>query len=65
MPKMKAAVFVEQGHIVLESKSMSDVRPLVALPAISIAGRCGGDLRNRKAKPVFAKSWRSRSQMAP
>lgn len=44
MPKMKAAVFVEKGRIVLESKPIPDVGPLDALVRITTTTICGTDI---------------------
>ncbi|MCW5734104.1 MAG: NAD(P)-dependent alcohol dehydrogenase [Enhydrobacter sp.] len=44
MPKMKAAVFVEPGRIVLESKPIPDVGPLDALLRVTTTTICGTDV---------------------
>ncbi|WP_428673267.1 NAD(P)-dependent alcohol dehydrogenase [Reyranella sp.] len=44
MPKMKAAVFVEPGRIVLESKPVPDVGPLDALLRVTTTTICGTDV---------------------
>jgi alcohol dehydrogenase len=44
MPKMKAAVFVEKGRIVLEEKPVPDVGPLDALIRITTTTICGTDV---------------------
>jgi alcohol dehydrogenase len=44
MPRMKAAVFVEPGRIVLESRPVPDVGPLDALVRISTTTICGTDV---------------------
>ena len=44
MPKMKAAVFVEPGRIVLDSKPIPEVGPLDALLRVSTTTICGTDI---------------------
>lgn len=44
VPKMKAAVFVEPGRIVLESKAIPDVGPLDALVRVTTTTICGTDV---------------------
>jgi threonine dehydrogenase-like Zn-dependent dehydrogenase len=44
MPKMKAAVFVEPGRIVLEEKPVPDVGPLDALVRVTTTTICGTDI---------------------
>jgi len=44
MPKMKAAVFVEPGRIVLESKPIPEVGPLDALLKVTTTTICGTDV---------------------
>jgi threonine dehydrogenase-like Zn-dependent dehydrogenase len=44
MPKMKAAVLVEPGRIVLESKPIPDVGPLDALLRVTTTTICGTDV---------------------
>jgi len=44
MPSMKAAVFVEPGRIVLESRPVPDVGPLDALVRITTTTICGTDV---------------------
>lgn len=44
MARMKAAVFVEKGRIVLESKPIPDVGPLDALVRITTTTICGTDV---------------------
>ncbi len=44
MPKMRAAVFVEPGRIVLESKAIPDVGPLDALVRVTTTTICGTDV---------------------
>jgi threonine dehydrogenase-like Zn-dependent dehydrogenase len=43
LPQMKAAIFVEPGRIVLESKSVPDVGPLDALVRVTTTTICGTD----------------------
>src|SRR5260221_6557567 len=44
MPKMKAAVFVEPGRIVLESKHVTEIGPLDALVRVTSTTICGTDV---------------------
>jgi threonine dehydrogenase-like Zn-dependent dehydrogenase len=44
MPMMKAAVFVEPGRIVLESKPIPEVGLLDALPRVTTTTICGTDV---------------------
>ena len=44
MPKMKAAIFVEPGRIVLAEKPMPEVGPLDALIRITTTTICGTDV---------------------
>jgi len=44
MPKMKAAVFVEPGRIVLESKPVPEIGPLDALVRVTTTTICGTDV---------------------
>jgi alcohol dehydrogenase len=44
MPSMKAAIFVEPGRIVLESRPIPDVGPLDALVRITTTTICGTDV---------------------
>ena len=44
MTTMKAAVFVEPGRIVLESKPIPDVGPLDALIRVTTTTICGTDV---------------------
>ena len=44
VPKMKAAVFVEPGRIVLESKPIPEVGPLDALLRVTTTTICGTDV---------------------
>jgi threonine dehydrogenase-like Zn-dependent dehydrogenase len=54
MPKMKAAVFVEPGRIVLEEKPVPDIGPLDALIRITTTTICGTDVHILKGEyPVM------------
>jgi alcohol dehydrogenase len=55
MPKMKAAVFVEPGRIVLESKPIPDVEPLDALLRITTTTICGTDVHILRGEYPVAK----------
>src|SRR3546814_17542469 len=44
MPKMKAAIFVEPGRIVLDEKPVPDVGPLDALLRVTTTTICGTDV---------------------
>ncbi len=44
MPKMKAAIFVEPGRIVLDSKPVPDIGPLDALIRVTTTTICGTDI---------------------
>jgi len=50
MPKMKAAVFVGPGRIVLQEKPMPDVGPLDALLRITTTTICGTDIHILKGE---------------
>lgn len=50
MPKMKAAVFVEPGRIVLDDKPMPDIGPLDALIRITTTTICGTDVHILKGE---------------
>jgi threonine dehydrogenase-like Zn-dependent dehydrogenase len=50
MPKMKAAVFVEPGRIVLDDKPVPDVGPLDALVRITTTTICGTDIHILKGE---------------
>jgi hypothetical protein len=53
MPKMKAAIFVEPGRIVLDEKPIPDVGPLDALIRMTTTTICGTDIHILKgAYPV-------------
>jgi alcohol dehydrogenase len=55
MSKMRAAVFVEPGRIVLEEKSLPDVGPLDALVRITTTTICGTDVHILKGEYRVAK----------
>src|SRR5690606_120983 len=55
MPKMKAAIFVEPGRIVLEDKSMPEIGPLDALIRITTTTICGTDIHILKGEYPVAK----------
>ncbi len=55
MPKMKAAIFVEPGRIVLEDKPIPDVGPLDALMRITTTTICGTDVHILKGEYPVAK----------
>jgi len=48
--KMKAAVFVEPGRIVLEEKPVPDVGPLDALVRVTTTTICGTDIHILKGE---------------
>ena len=50
MPRMKAAIFVEPGRIVLESKPVPDVGPLDALVRVTTTTICGTDVHILKGE---------------
>lgn len=50
MAKMKAAVFVEPGRIVLEDKPVPDIGPLDALVRITLTTICGTDVHILKGE---------------
>ncbi|WP_333843319.1 NAD(P)-dependent alcohol dehydrogenase [Pelomicrobium sp.] len=50
MPKMKAAIFVEPGRIVLDEKPIPDVGPLDALVRITMTTICGTDVHILKGE---------------
>ena len=50
MPKMKAAIFVEPGRIVLDEKPIPDVGPLDALLRITTTTICGTDVHILKGE---------------
>ncbi len=55
MPKMKAAVFVEPGRIVLDEKPVPDVGPLDALVRITTTTICGTDIHILKGEYPVAR----------
>ena len=55
MAKMKAAVFVEPGRIVLDEKPVPDVGPLDALLRITTTTICGTDIHILKGEYRVAK----------
>ncbi len=50
MPKMKAAIFVEPGRIVLDEKPIPDVGPLDALVRVTTTTICGTDVHILKGE---------------
>lgn len=50
MPQMKAAIFVEPGRIVLDSKPVPDVGPLDALVRVTTTTICGTDVHILKGE---------------
>ena len=50
MPKMKAAVFVERGRIVLDDKPIPEVGPLDALMRVTTTTICGTDVHILKGE---------------
>lgn len=50
MPKMKAAIFVEPGRIVLDEKPIPDVGPLDALIRVTTTTICGTDVHILKGE---------------
>jgi threonine dehydrogenase-like Zn-dependent dehydrogenase len=55
MPKMKAAIFVEPGRIVLDEKPIPDVGPLDALIRITTTTICGTDVHILKGEYPVAR----------
>ncbi|MCW5621511.1 MAG: zinc-binding dehydrogenase, partial [Burkholderiales bacterium] len=55
MPKMKAAIFVEPGKIVLDEKPIPDVGPLDALVRITTTTICGTDIHILKGEYPVAR----------
>ena len=55
MPKMRAAIFVEPGRIVLDDKPIPDVGPLDALVRITTTTICGTDVHILKGEYPVAK----------
>jgi alcohol dehydrogenase len=50
MPKMKAAIFVEPGRIVLDEKPIPDIGPLDALVRVTTTTICGTDVHILKGE---------------
>jgi len=55
MPKMKAAIFVEPGRIVLDERPIPDVGPLDALLRITTTTICGTDIHILKGEYPVAR----------
>jgi threonine dehydrogenase-like Zn-dependent dehydrogenase len=55
MPKMKAAVFIKPGRIVLDEKPVPDVGPLDALVRITTTTICGTDIHILKGEYPVAR----------
>ncbi|MCC7272280.1 MAG: NAD(P)-dependent alcohol dehydrogenase [Alphaproteobacteria bacterium] len=55
MPRMKAAVFVEPGRIVLDEKPVPDVGPLDALVRVTTTTICGTDVHILKGEYPVAR----------
>jgi threonine dehydrogenase-like Zn-dependent dehydrogenase len=55
MPKMKAAIFVEPGRIVLDEKPIPDIGPLDALMRVTTTTICGTDVHILKGEYPVAK----------
>ncbi len=55
MPKMKAAIFVEPGRIVLDEKPVPDLGPLDALIRVTTTTICGTDVHILKGEYPVAK----------
>jgi threonine dehydrogenase-like Zn-dependent dehydrogenase len=55
MPKMRAAIFVEPGRIVLDEKPVPEVGPLDALVKITTTTICGTDIHILKGEYPVAK----------
>ena len=55
MAKMKAAIFVEPGRIVLDDKDIPDVGPLDALMRVTTTTICGTDVHILKGEYPVAK----------
>lgn len=63
MAKMKAAIFVEPGRIVLDDKPIPDVGPLDALMRVTTTTICGTDVHILKGEyPVAKGHYRSRAR---
>jgi threonine dehydrogenase-like Zn-dependent dehydrogenase len=50
MPKMKAAIFIEPGRIVLDEKPVPDIGPLDALVRVTTTTICGTDIHILKGE---------------
>jgi alcohol dehydrogenase len=50
MPKMKAAVFVERGRIVLQERPIPGIGPLDALMRVTTTTICGTDVHILKGE---------------
>ena len=50
MPKMKAAIFIRPGRIVLDEKPIPDIGPLDALVRITTTTICGTDIHILKGE---------------
>jgi alcohol dehydrogenase len=55
MPKMKAAIFVEPGRIVLDEKPIPDIGPLDALIRVTTTTICGTDIHILKGEYPVAR----------
>src|ERR671913_1673463 len=55
MPKMKAAIFVEPGRIILDEKPIPDIEPLDALIRITTTTICGTDVHILKGEYPVAR----------
>jgi threonine dehydrogenase-like Zn-dependent dehydrogenase len=55
MPKMKVAIFIEPGRIVLDEKAIPDVGPLDALIRITTTTICGTDIHILKGEYPVAR----------
>jgi alcohol dehydrogenase len=56
IPKMKAAVFVERGRIVLQERPIPDIGPLDALMRVTTTTICGTDVHILKRR-VSSSPW--------
>ncbi len=55
MPRMKAAIFIEPGRIVLDERPIPDIGPLDALVRITTATICGTDVHILKGEYPVAR----------
>ncbi|MBW8366558.1 MAG: alcohol dehydrogenase catalytic domain-containing protein, partial [Arenimonas sp.] len=55
MTKMRAAIFVEPGRIVIDDKPIPDVGPLDALMRVTTTTICGTDVHIRKGEYPVAR----------